>query len=68
MEKILISKQSYNTHVTKPCTNKTKVRIGKLGAIITQIHVYLIISSNQIAKTLLKFAVFIKFDQIAENS
>ena len=66
MEKILISKQSYNTHVTKLCT--TKVRIGKLGAIITQIHVYLIISSNQIAKTLLKFAVFIKFDQIAENS
>ena len=42
-----------------------KVRIGILGAILIQIHVYFVISNTQSAKTFLKIAVLIKVDEIA---
>ena len=45
-----------------------KVRIGTLGAILIQIHVYLVISNAQSAKTFLKIAVLIKLGEIAANS
>ena len=38
-----------------------------LGAILTQIHVFFIISNTQSAKTFLKIAVLIKLDEIAAN-
>ena len=39
-----------------------------LGAILTLIYVYFIITNAQSAKTILKIAVLIKLDEIAANS
>ena len=45
-----------------------KDRIGILGVILTQIRLYFVKSNTQGAKTFLKFAVLIKFDEITANS